>query len=315
MFCNNCGKEINSEWNACPYCGEKNENCLQQSPVPPAQNIPVQPSYDQPGYNQNGYAPMNVHPPKKKSKLPIIITALVLVVAIVLGVIFVPGLLKGDDKDNDGDNGEKDTVTVWVISKVRCIRDSSGNSIEGTYTYSDDYKTVNYEYASTKGTEYFDESGKLKKSEYVYNPEQSINQSYRYLYSYDNEGRLIKREIHNLKYNSDVEITEYTYNDNGDRMNYWNDDIYGGEYIVFDSEGYIAERETLLSDGERADWRIYTYEKDKNGNITYIEECEGTVTNVYVAYELEYTSIEVSPEEAQFFKAQQKNLIEFNVIR
>ena len=310
MFCNNCGKEINSEWKACPYCGEKNENCVQQSPVPPVQSNPVQSTF-----NQNVYAPMNVQPPKKKSKLPIIITALVLVVAIVLGVIFVPGLLKGDDKDNDGDNGEKDTVTVWVISKVRCINDYVSNKVtEGTYTYSDDYKTVNYEYACTKGTEYFDESGKLKKSEYVYNPEQSINQSYRYLYSYDNEGRLIKIEIHNLKYNSDVEITEYTYKDNGDRMNYWNDDIYVGEYIVFDSEGYIAERVTLLSDGERAFRRFYTYEKDKNGNITYIEECEDTVTNVYLAFELEYTSIEVSPEEAEFFKAQQKNLIEFNVI-
>ena len=345
MYCNNCGKEVQPDWKMCPYCGSKNEKLFTpatQEPTPnptpapqPAYNQPApqvpynqpvpqkpygQPAY-QPSYNQQGYSQpvdfnkdfINPAQPKakKKSKLPIIITAVVLVVAIVLGVIFIPGLLKGKDKDEemlvDGNN----TVTVWLISSVT---NKAGKKT--TYKYSDDYKTVTYEWSdgSRTGIDYFDESGKLIKTDNKSYQSGRVHYNTIYSYYYDNEGRLIKRESQELIYNDDVKITEYTYNDNGDRLNYWYVDSDSGDYIVFDSEGYIEEK-AFMSGGERVGSKYdnsYVYVRDGNGKITFITEYESAY--VYDTYELEYTSIEVSPEEAQFFKAQQKNLIEFNII-
>ena len=340
MYCNNCGKEIDNEWKVCPYCGARNENVLTESTPQPTPQMnygqPVpQMNYNQPmpqpSYNQQYGQPLDfnrdfINPaqpkPKKKSKLPIIITAVVLVVAIVLGAIFIPGLLKskGEEGENSG-GGEpvKNTETVWIISKVRCTNDFHKTTKETTYSYSDDYKTVTYERTdgSCTGTEYFDESGKLIKSEVQYYRSGSLSYDYRYLYSYDNTGRLIKKEDHALTNGNNVKITNYFYNGNGDRFYYDNEEEKSGGYITaFDSEGYIAERDYMVN-GEMAGSKycnIYDYEKDNDGKIVSIVENEGTDTNVWQTYELEYTSIEVSPEEAQFFKAQQKNLIEFNII-
>ena len=91
-------------------------------------------------------------------------------------------------------------------------------------------------------------------------------------------------------------------------------DINNGDYIVFDSEGYVVEKDFMVA-GERVGSKYdnsYVYEKDGNGNITFVTEYESTY--VYDTFEFEYTQIKVSPEKAEFFKAQQKKLIELNII-
>ena len=93
----------------------------------------------QPPYNQQYGQPLDfnrdfINPaqpkPKKKSKLPIIITAVVLVAAIVLGAIFIPGLLKSkgeEGEDSGGGEPVKNTETVWIMTSCG---DANGNGFE-----------------------------------------------------------------------------------------------------------------------------------------------------------------------------------------
>ena len=99
MFCSNCGKEYSDSLPCCPHCTPSTQ-----------QNTPVQPTE-----HLFPYPHTLPEQPKKKSKLPLIIIAIVLVAAIAAGAILLPGLLKKDDTDTESNS---ETVTVWALTSV-----------------------------------------------------------------------------------------------------------------------------------------------------------------------------------------------------
>jgi len=329
MYCNNCGKEIDNEWKACPYCGARNENVLTEStpqPTPqmnygqPTPQKPYgQPAY-QPSYNQQGYSQpvdfnkdfINPAQPKakKKSKLPIIITAVVLVVAIVLGVIFIPDLIKGKGEEDLGITGgaivtdSTDPNAVWVIRKI-CKGDEEivfdydafGNTatqtrvVGGTevskdaWTYNDENKPIFMVYYNNgkEHTRYmyeYDSKGyhRTTSSKTIVgdNPTETIH-----IYSYDSYGNLIKDVV------SDKEYYTYEYDNQGrlvtenEYRNYSVSDESLWTTVTtnyfYDSEGKLVEKKSNNS--------VEKYSYDSSGKLTTHTEYFDNEETAHYTYE------------------------------
>lgn len=86
MFCNKCGANVEGAF--CPRCGNPVAIEPQINPVPQ----PTAPPFTAPAPAVYPGAPVNNKKSNKKA-LPIIIGAVVLVIAIICGIIFIPGLL------------------------------------------------------------------------------------------------------------------------------------------------------------------------------------------------------------------------------
>ena len=230
MFCSKCGKELSENLTCCPYCTQTSQH-----------NTPSHP-FEQ---------------PKKKSKLPFIIIAIVLVAAIAAGAILLPDLLRKDVSDA-ANNSE--TVTVWAITSVDI-------GAEGTTIY--DYKisydekgnkqsivyTTNWEGTNTTITQFeYDENGRLAKTVNHYENGDEI--SYR-IFTYNADNRLIKVEdYHPNGYN--YQSAEYEYDANGNQISHT--DSYSGKITYEYNEKNQCIKETH-------DTHVYTYEYDTDGRL------------------------------------------------
>ncbi len=313
MYCNNCGKEINNEWKACPYCGARNENVLTEStpqPTPqmnygqPTPQAPYGQPVPQPSYNQQYGQPLDfnrdfINPaqpkPKKKVNLPIIITAVVLVAAIVLGAIFIPGLLKskGEEGENSG-GGEpvKNTETVWIMTSCE---DANGNGFELEYDSENNIKKILF-INDESGYEYtYDTEGNLTEktfwfydydeisNRHVYDKEGKETEYFEYKYGeerthtvceYDANGRLVKETEYRkdgYEASSSYEYYSHTvfeYDSNGYCIKETETSVYGNVWVTentYDSNGRLTEIRDYDSDGEL--WHIEKYKYNHNGHI------------------------------------------------
>lgn len=233
MFCSKCGKELSENLTCCPYCTQTSQH-----------NTPSHP-FDQ---------------PKKKSKLPLIIIAIVLVAAIAAGAILLPGLLKKDDSIATGNS---ETVTVWALT---CVNISAEDTTIYDYKISYNEKgdkqsivyTTNWEGANTTITQFeYDENGRLAKT--VSNYENGTERNHR-IFTYNADNRLIKVEdYHPNGYN--YQSAEYEYDANGNQISHT--DSYSGKITYEYNEKNQCIKETH-------DTHVYTYEYDADGNKTKV---------------------------------------------
>ena len=269
MYCNNCGKEIDNEWKVCPYCGARNENVLSEStpqPTPqvnygqPTPQAPYGQPVPQPSYNQQYGQPLDFNrdfintaqpKPKKKSKLPIIITAVVLVVAIVLGAIFIPGLLKS--KGEEGEDGNK-TVKMMVFK---------------AFTYNENGESEKSEIS-------YDQNGKMTTSKTYVNG-QCVEEE---IFTFNSDGRILKEVVYrdgvldmeiDMQYDSNGKVTEIVYHDeNGEES-------YRYEYGRDGKGNKITEKYYYY--GELRNDFSYKYSYDSQGRMTKCEQINLTVDN------------------------------------
>jgi len=233
MFCSKCGKELSEKLTCCPYCTQTSQH-----------NTPSHP-FDQ---------------PKKKSKLPLIIIAIVLVAAIAAGAILLPGLLKKDDTDT-GSNSE--TVTVWALTSVnvgaqgatiydyKISYDENGNKQSIVYT-------TNWEGTNTVTTKFeYDESSRLSKAVSYY--ENGSEHNHR-IFTYNADNRLIKVADY-YPDGRNYQSAEYEYDANGNQISHT--DSYSGKTTYEYNEKNQCIKETH-------DTHVYTYEYDADGNKTKV---------------------------------------------
>ncbi len=124
MFCNNCGKEFKEALPVCDNCGAPLTAPVSATAEPVTQPTPAEPQTVIP---QPVAPPPAPEKPKKGGKKPIIIAvvAVLLVAAIVLGIVFGPGLIekiKGGNADGDG---EKDVAVQSPKSESAQVFDSA----------------------------------------------------------------------------------------------------------------------------------------------------------------------------------------------
>ncbi len=328
MFCRFCGKEALEGQTFCPYCGKKAEVSIKnEEPVyiPPVRTQPVQSvSAFEPQINQDT-APAEK---KKKSKLSVVIVAIVLVAAIIAGVMFVPGFLKDKDK--------KDTVTVWVISEfnydnileMKFKHREDGFFSEATryfysdiitenivsYVYDKNYNVIEMIYDNSEHIYMsYDEKDNMISREGYFNGEEvsSFNR-----YDYDKDGRIIKKTTEYSEY-------FYEYDNRGNLICEYEVGSIDKTYHRYDSENNILETQS----GNRKD--IYKYDEnnrlveiiryvdayeearcefqyDDNGNLICVKkrdsQDEGEIKGMHT---IKYISMEVDPDMAQILKEKQ----------
>ncbi len=338
MYCNNCGKEIDGTWKVCPYCGAKNENAFsggnpqlvpQMNYSQPTPQAPYNQPVPQPSYNQQQYGqPINfntdfINPAqpklKKKSKLPIIITAVVLVAAIVLGAIFIPGLIKGKGEEDIGMTGgavvanPSDPNAVWVISKIckdgeeivfdydalgNIVTEKRLNNGKETTKYAWSYNSSNkpvFMIASDSGVE---------KSQYTYMYNSSgcltevtirglIGDSptrTTHIYRYDSAGRLIE-DISKATFEDDPDdYTTYKYDSNGrliekveNEYQSWSSEFSETTTVYeYDANGNLI-KESLVGKYYIDCYDVYEY--DNSGNCIAKIEYSGGEENARYRYE------------------------------
>lgn len=110
MFCEKCGNPINDNELFCSNCGK----AIEREEKPKVNNAPEASKFNAPIMPQ---PPMPEKPKKKNSKLPIIIIAAILVIAIAAGAVWFFVLRdKGSDSDSKKDSkaGKETTDTVPV---------------------------------------------------------------------------------------------------------------------------------------------------------------------------------------------------------
>ncbi len=323
MFCRFCGKEAQDGQTFCPYCGKKDEAPIKnEEPIytPPTQKQSVQPAFE-PQMNQPAPAEK-----KKKSKLPIILVALILVVAIVAGVIFVPGLLK--DKD------EKEMVTVWVISeftldwtddgsyKMEFEYNEEGLMSEATrHVYSDTVTKNSIKYIYDKNhnmikmqrddnvigkhtyddrgnkthSVYFDANGETEAENYYTYDENNrlISLNRNTVYEYDEKGNL----IHEIKLYNGEESSRTTNKYDAKNNRTESEDEFGKSVYKYDKNNRLSEIIRYNTDGTEEGVCIFKY--DGHGNPVSIRKIENdgsaegeTVNDLSI----EYISVEVDAD-------------------
>lgn len=117
MFCPNCGTNNDAGTLFCENCGTRLASETQYAPQQP---VYQQPTYQQPVYQQPPYQPQasQLVPAPKKSKLPVIIIALVVAAAIAVGCYFA---FSGSDSGKSGsvpasevNNSDINAATAFV---------------------------------------------------------------------------------------------------------------------------------------------------------------------------------------------------------
>lgn len=288
MICNKCGNEYPDNVPYCPYC---TNNAQQQAPVQYAQQ-PVQ--YAQP-------APVATMPPKKKSKLPIIIVAVLLVAAIVAGVIFLPGMLKKDGEDAKGEGQEtpKEPVEISCITAIdfetsmmmnmemsmeigydengypaRVYIVSDGEAAESRAVYNEEnhtYTTETYErgiLTETAVSECDEEWRDLKTTTYVDGVEKSYT-----IYEYNDAKELSKETLYEGGAEKQSTVYEYDANNNLTKEAIFKNGIEVDTItITYDADGKTTKKTHRYEDGIYTE-HVYTY--GENGlcdKVVYYED-------------------------------------------
>lgn len=135
MFCEKCGNPINDNELFCSNCGK----AIEREEKPKVNNAPEASKFNAPIMPQ---PPMPEKPKKKNSKLPIIIIAAILVIAIAAGAVWFFVLRdKGSDSDSKKDSkaGKETTDTVPVDAY------DEDDTNEDTFDFSFDLNGVTYQ--------------------------------------------------------------------------------------------------------------------------------------------------------------------------
>ena len=262
-----------------------------------------------------------------KSKLTVIIVAVVLVAVIAAGVIFLPGLLnKDDDNAVPIDSGEM--VKVWLlggftasdidghsISEAKAEYDEKHNIKRVTY-YVDDTvaNVIDVEYDSDNrivAMLYTSEGQRIQSNEYKYNENGKVSERIFIAGSTEQPKASIKTEyIYNennvlIKSVEGDKTTLYECNENGLRVKetvYSGDELYNYSVYEYDSNGNIKSRVTYSS--SNTETMRYTYEYDSNNSLTKYAIADNQGINTF--YFSDYACVEVSPEQAEALNRQQK---------
>ncbi len=138
MFCEKCGKKIEDEAKFCPYCGNKFVSVAMVGRQP----IKAQDLND--GFIQKSYSSEKGLIKKKGSKVSVIIFAIVVIIALIVGAVFVPGLLEGkkDKLEEKKDKEEKGFLFVDG-NEVKDIDDIKEGNICKFGHYEQDNDTSN----------------------------------------------------------------------------------------------------------------------------------------------------------------------------
>ena len=346
MFCNFCGKEIQSPEGLCPHCGETTvpmNSAPVQPPQPPVQVYPTVPMPE----------------PKKKSKLPLIIVAVLVVAAIIAGVIFVPGLLKKDENKAEADGAgvaEKPPVEITCISAIdfsaammnmemsmeigynengypsRIYMLSDGEAIETRAEYDEEtytYTSENYEkgilveksvcecnenWEELKETFYVD-GVETSYSLYEYNAAGKRSKKTDYengaetqstVYTYDANNNLIKEAI--IKNGVEVDVISNTYDANGKitKKTHKYEEGIYTEHIYNYDESGLCNKVVYYEDGSEAGYDLFVY--DENGVLTSRETY--MMGMKVITANITYTTIKVEAKDAESLKEQQEGLLQ-----
>ena len=306
MLCNKCGNEYPDNLGYCPYCNKTQEqtaaiNYGQPMPVQPGfqQPMPAQPGFQQPMPAQPGFQqPMPV-PVKKKSNLPVIIVAIVVIAAIIAGAIFLPGLLNKEEKPQGEEQGqvapeppvEINTITGISFESVmnmemsmdieydenglpvKVLMNADGETTEVKVVYDKEtltYTEETYENGVLVNSEKFecDEKWNDKKSTtYVDGVETSYT-----LYEYNDAGKCIKKTVYEGSVETESTVYEYDANNNLTKEAvYKNGVAVDTVACVYDANGHITKKTHEYEDGVYSE-HIYSY--DANGlcnKVVYYE--------------------------------------------
>ena len=268
MICNFCGKEYQTEDGRCPYCN--------QQPAPQMyQPAPV------------------VAAPKKKSKLPVIIIAIVLVAVIIAGVMIVPGLI-GGDKNKLGGKQDEEPAPVEIVcisaidietlmnmqmsmdieynengypSRIYMVSDGESADAKTEYNEADyTYKTQSYEngiLVEESISECDDMWREKKTTTYVDGEETSYT-----VIEYNGDGERSKETVY--EYGTESESTVYEYNSDGKLVKetvYYLGTVSNTSVYTYDESGLLIKRARDYADGTSTE-RVYTY--DDKGLCTKI---------------------------------------------
>ncbi len=259
-----------------------------------------------------------------KSRLTVIIVAVVLVAVIAAGVIFLPGLLnKEDDTTAPIDSSEK--VKVWLVGGFSVAEEGGLPSMNAKIEYDENYnlsKIVYYQQGEvyniteikcdnenritdmiysnvTQHDEYkYNENGKLTEHIFNWGSGEQIRVT-KTEYVYDENG-LLAKSMH------DNSVTIYEYDESGIRTK---EILYidGTEsrYMIYeyDGNGNIKSKTTYNGNSD-AELMRYTYKYDSNNNLTEYAFADNHESEV-ICYG-DYTCVEVSPEQAEALNRQQK---------
>ena len=259
-----------------------------------------------------------------KSKLTVIIVAVVLVAVIAAGVIFLPGLLNKDD-DNAVPTDSGEMVKVWLVGGFSVAEEGGLPSMNAKIEYDENYnlsKIVYYQQGEVYNTteikcdnenritdmiysnviqhdEYkYNENGKLTEHIFSWGSGDQIKVT-KTEYVYDENG-LLEKSV------QDNNVTVYEYDENGVRTKeilYMDGTESRYTIYEYDSNGYIKSKITYNSNSD-AELIRYTYKYDSNNNLTEYAFADNHESEV-ICYE-DYTCVEVSPELAEALNRQQR---------
>ena len=260
MFCSKCGYKMNDNDRFCPKCGndcapQPTQTYTQPAPQPvqqaqiPVQTQPVQQptqqaqAYVQPVQQTTATAQQNATAqPKKKSKKPLIaVIAIVLVVAIVVGIIFM--LPKGGTSSDEMTAVIKNQYGEYYFGGVYPVKMDGEEITALTASYEDeedDFRGLNLYNSAYDGETFYGRVG---------------DNSELYKVTFADEDNV----------NVDIWVDEYDLEDTGLRaecMRYFQND---GEYIYF---AYIPGPEYFYSELENA-YKIGRISKDGKDIFLY----------------------------------------------
>lgn len=328
MFCRFCGKEAQEGQSFCPYCGKKDDTVANNQPISVGNSVytvntmPMQQAAQPVMPMQQAVQPLPVEQKKKKSKLWIVIVAVILVAAIVAGVVFLPGMFKKGEngsKRNDeivdnydknesvaDDGNSEELVTVWLVSKIVVENHEYNELNNGTYKYDDNGNLCEEIWIYSEGWEeryiyMYNSDGKMSE-EIRYEDEE---ESWRCTYEYDAK----EKELEGSRYYENGEdrcIRKY----DGSKLTEerWYCDGEESECYIYkyDDKDSLIEKSCYYNDGESYS---YTYKYVNNGNKTEVICYEGD--EKVRTRTIEYISVKVLPEQVENIKIQQNYIVSF----
>ena len=177
------------------------------------------------------------------------------------------------DTGPEGVLEEKDTQTVYLMTRMSSLDESGAENWYREYEYNDrGWKTGEFEYSSTGELSYhsvftYDDAGLCTTTETNYMDPYDASKLARVTlirHSYDEKGRVIKHE--SFEDEVLVDTTELTYDDHGNILTNHMQDMGKLSYTYeYDAQGNILTREEYL-DGELT--YIFTCKYDDQGRIT-----------------------------------------------
>lgn len=261
MFCGNCGKPLRDGDRFCDVCGAAQVTAVPVSAVPEVQPAPAYdpaPMYDPAPVQES--APVAEEPPKKKKgkkKKILAITAVVTVVALVLGVV---GWLFRDEFFGSSE-------VIFVRTDARTYN-TTGEVIEvKTWEYDDQGMILKHEMDIGQPISVWDAEAMVYTNQD--GPADDIIDSF-VTYEYDEKGNVAE-----IRYKQSVDSTEFAYRYD------WE---YEDDRIASVTMKDIGSRDFKSADTEC----LYTYDAD--GNLTHIYYESETVGQDMYMYKMAYDS-------------------------